>query len=134
MPRYRPCPKAPAFWDVVRLEKSLMELAVSDTSFPVSRLKAMGIERAPPLDIDDPNAADAHPVFFLPLADTPDFRNAVEMSIGEGREWSHCPDELAHFDRVSCAGHAIGWLDGTHNGAVIVHDLYPHDAPKWHRA
>jgi hypothetical protein len=134
MPGHYPCPKASAFWNIVRLEKELRELPHSEMTFSINKLKSMGIERAPPLDIDSPYAVDAYPVFFQPLADTPDFRNAVEKSIGEGREWSHCSDELPHFDRVSCAGHAIGWLDGTHNGAVIVNNLYPRGAPQWHRA
>jgi hypothetical protein len=130
----RPLPESPAFWKVVKLERDLMARPASSMTFAADELERMHIKKAPQLNIDDPNVADAFPVFFQPLADTPDLRNAFAASIDEGREWSHCPDELTHFDRVSCAGHAIGWLDGTHTGAVIIHNLYPRGAPQWQRA
>jgi hypothetical protein len=130
----RPCPNSPAFWKVVSLEKDLMARPASETTLAADELERMHIEKAPQLNIDDPIVADAYPVFFQPLDDTPRLRNAFVNSIGEGREWSHCPDELAYFDRVSCAGLAISWLDGTHNGAVNIHNLYPRGVPQWHRA
>jgi hypothetical protein len=77
----------------------------------------MGIERAPQLDIDNPTAVDAHPVFFQPFPDTPDFRRAVAEQLreyceswGDHQWWYHCPDELLYTDRVSCALHVIDRL------------------------
>jgi hypothetical protein len=129
----RSYPKSPVFWELVRLEKELMRLPESDRTLSDNRLKSMNIERAPQLDIDNLNAVDAFPVFFEPLADSPNFRNAVAETERKDCGWPHCPHEATHNDRLSCAVHAIDWLDGMLSAAVDVYNLYPADAPKWKR-
>jgi hypothetical protein len=118
---------------VVELEKELMRLPESDRTLPDDRLKRMNIERAPQLDIDNSSAVDAYPVFFEPLPDSPELRRAVAEAEQEVCGWSHCPHQSTHDDRLSCAVHAIDWLDGMLSAAVSVHDLYPDDAPQWTR-
>ncbi|KAK4043152.1 hypothetical protein C8A01DRAFT_32794 [Parachaetomium inaequale] len=101
----------------------------------------MGIERAPQLDIDNPNAVDAHPVFFTPVPDTPDFRRAIAEQLreycqgwGDDQPWDHCPDELQHIDRLSCACRVIDMLGYWGHHAISTHDLHPADIPKWRKA
>jgi hypothetical protein len=82
-----PSPQSPAFWTIFRLEKALMNPSESETTSPQSRfgmtlsdkpLKTMGIERVPrELDIENPTPVDAYPVFFEPLADTPDLQKGL---------------------------------------------------------
>jgi hypothetical protein len=135
MPR-RPYPEAPAFWRLVKLEKNLMRLQGSHMVFSTTRLKSMGIERAPQLDIDNPNAVDADPDFFQPLANTPDLRHAFAETLRQWEErtpdWVHCPDELEHLDRLSCANHLSRWLSALRSSAVRLFDLQPPDVPEWH--
>ncbi|KAK4154372.1 hypothetical protein C8A00DRAFT_32889 [Chaetomidium leptoderma] len=126
-------PKSPLFWEVVKLEKELMELPDTDTSFTTNILKSMGIERAPQLDIDNPNAVDAYPVFFQPLADSRELGDAVAECLREGCCWSHCPDEASHIDRVTCATHAIGWIFDIGSSAVDNSNVSPIGAMKWHK-
>ncbi|KAH6843077.1 hypothetical protein B0I37DRAFT_418200 [Chaetomium sp. MPI-CAGE-AT-0009] len=96
-------PKDSKFWEVLGLEKDLMGLPESDTTLKTGRLKSMGIERAPLLDIDNdkPVARGAHPVFFQPLPNGPEFRKALAASRREldelGQNWSTCTRKLEHW-------------------------------------
>ncbi|KAK3292779.1 uncharacterized protein B0H64DRAFT_237459 [Chaetomium fimeti] len=131
-------PKTSKFWEVHKLEQGLMGLGELSTTLSTSRLKSMGIERAPQLDIDNPDMVDAHPVFFQPFPDTPEFRESLAASRRERHEndydWSPCTHELSHIGRLDCAGHVINWLTGLAYGAVHVHNLYPTDVPQWKSA
>ena len=133
----QPFPKTSKFWAVNKLENELMNLPERDTTLSTSRLQHMEIERAPDLDIDNPDAVDAHPVFFQPLPDNPEFREALAASrrdLEMDRRWSPCTEELAHTGRLDCAGHVIRWLARLGHGAVRAHKLYPTNIPDWRKA
>jgi hypothetical protein len=126
-------PKTSKFWDVCKLEEDLMNLTAWDTTLSTTKLKNMGIERAPPLDIDNPDAVDANPVFFQPIPDSPEFKEAFAASRRDIYNWHRCTDERSDFGTLHCVSHLIGWLSGVAYGVAHVHNLYPADRPQWLR-
>jgi hypothetical protein len=104
-------------------------------TFSTTVLNNMGIEREPQLDIDNPNAVDAYPVFFQPLAHTPYLSHAfMEAACQEGRtpDWGHCPYEVGHSGDTTCASLLSSRLSGLHFSAGCLFDLQPPDVPEWH--
>lgn len=126
-------PKTSAFWRVTKIENELMGLPAADTTLPMNKLKSLGIERAPPLDIDNADAVDAYPVFFRPIPDTPEFEEAFAASRRDIYKWHRCNDERGDYGTLHCVSHLIGWLAGVAYRVAHVHHLYPADAPQWLR-
>ena len=134
-----PCfPKPSGFWKVDKLENDLMNLAESETTLSTSRLKNMNIERAPELNIDSPNAADAHPVFFQPFPDNLEYREALAETRRDHEEneleWSTCTKEPSHVGQLNCTGRIIDWLAGLRQGPFLEDEFYPTDIPQWRTA
>ncbi|GAB1315756.1 hypothetical protein MFIFM68171_05966 [Madurella fahalii] len=122
-------PKVPenrALGQVMKLEKQLATL--TDTTLSDTELLNMGIRRAPPLNVDDPNASDSWPVFFQPVEDSVELREAVAKLGTELGNWSYCPYEAEHVDRLACALHTLGWFTYMRDEVV---DFHPSGAPVW---
>lgn len=122
-------PRNSAFWQVVKLEKRLT--ALTDTTLSDTELLGMGIHRAPQLDVDNTSASDAWPVFFQPLEDSIELREAAMDLERELGCWSHCPYEAEHVDRLACALQTHWWFEHMRCTADAVHKSYPTDVPRW---
>ncbi|KAH6640506.1 hypothetical protein F5144DRAFT_560673 [Chaetomium tenue] len=131
-------PKTSGFWRVDKLENDLMNLAESETTLSTSRLKNMNIERAPELNIDSPDAVDAHPVFFQPFPDNLEYREALaetRRDLEENElEWSTCTKGPSHVGQLDCACRIIHWLAGLRQGTFLEDEFYPTDIPQWRTA
>ena len=126
-----------AFSHVFEIEKHLIEIPLtlphtdkSHTTISDQQLATLGIHRASRLDVDNHGAADAWPVFFQPLDESPTFKNAVE-ALADELNWSLCPDVLEHTGRLSCALHAIHWFDSVAGDLAEDSRFHPEDQPRW---
>lgn len=108
-----------------RLEKSLRELPESETTLSEQRLKTLKIQRAPQLNLDNPDALDGSPVFFQPLDDSAEFRKTFMDTVKEFGHYGICPYKKEHVDRLACATQTLSWF---HSAARAV---YPRDHPEW---
>jgi hypothetical protein len=112
-----------------KLEWAIIGLPETERTLSDDKLASLGLYRGPPLNIDNPSGGDRRPVFFQPLDDSPQCRQAVQDYEEESQcPYEFCPREKEHRSGVTCAIQTLDWVE------AVADNVYPDSQPEWEGA
>lgn len=129
-PGKTPLPTDKTLSHLHRIEDRL--LALTTETLSDGKLETLGIRRAAQLDVDDPDVEDACPLFFQPLEDTWELREALRDFDAEVGRREFCFDTDRHASSTDCSfWTGIGYED---LAVKVAEDSRFAQVPKWFKA